>query len=85
MFLQPLDQKQCLVPHLKDLIHICLEPEAQERGVTFRGFLVGQNDPKIHHKMQIIRELLRLAVYFSSSATDMGIAPLKMLPFCYDS
>ena len=32
----PLDQNELLVPHLKDPIHICLEPEAQERGMTFR-------------------------------------------------
>ena len=30
------DQNECLIPHLKDLIHICLEPEAQRRGRTFR-------------------------------------------------
>ena len=34
--LLPLDQNECLVPHLKDPIHICLEPEAQERGMTFK-------------------------------------------------
>ena len=27
--LQPLDQNQCLVPHLKDLFHICLKIKAQ--------------------------------------------------------
>ena len=32
----PLDQNELLVPHLKDPIHICLDIEAQERGMTFR-------------------------------------------------
>ena len=29
--LLPLDQNECLVPHLKDLFHICLEPEDRGR------------------------------------------------------
>ena len=29
IFLQPLDQNQYVVLHLKDLIYICLEPEDQ--------------------------------------------------------
>ena len=33
--LQLLDQNQCLVPHFKDLFHICLEPEAQGHGMNF--------------------------------------------------
>ena len=37
----PLDQNECLVPHLKDLIHICLEPEAQGRGMTFNVHYIG--------------------------------------------
>ena len=36
IFLQPLDQIECLVPHLKDLFHICLEPEAQGNNMTSR-------------------------------------------------
>ena len=31
-----LDQNQCLVPHLKDLIEICLEPKAQGHGMNFK-------------------------------------------------
>ena len=45
--LLPLDQNECLVPHLKDPIHICLEPEAQERGMTFRPFFPGSKYPQI--------------------------------------
>ena len=36
-FWNPLTKNKCLVPHLKDLIHICLEPEAHRRGRTLRG------------------------------------------------
>ena len=45
IFLQPLDLKECTVPHLKDLIHICLEPEAQGCGITFNRFYVGSKYP----------------------------------------
>ena len=34
--LQPLDQNQCLVLYLKDLLHICLETKAQGFWVTFK-------------------------------------------------
>ena len=61
--MQPIDQNEHLVPLLKDLIHICLEPEAQERGMTFRPFFLGQSTPKSLHKMQIDRERLKPAVY----------------------
>ena len=45
--LLPLDQNECLVPHLKDLIHICLEPEAQRRGMTFKAIFLGSKYPGI--------------------------------------
>ena len=35
----PLNQNECLVPHLKDLIHIFLEPEAQRCGMAFDSYL----------------------------------------------
>ena len=41
MFLQPLDQNKCLVPHLKDLLHISLEPEAEGHGMTFKVYNLG--------------------------------------------
>ena len=40
-----LSYKKNKVPHLKDLIHICLEPEAQGWGMTFNRFYVGSNLP----------------------------------------
>ena len=45
IFLQPLDLKECTVPHLKDLIHICLEPEVQGCDMTFNRFFVGSIYP----------------------------------------
>ena len=45
IFLQPLDLEGCTVSHLKDLIHICLEPEAQGHGMTFNRFYVGSKYP----------------------------------------
>ena len=36
IFLKPLDQNECLIPHLKDLVHIFLEPEAKEVGMNLR-------------------------------------------------
>ena len=35
IFLQPLNLQGCTVPHLKDLIHICLKTESQGHGMTF--------------------------------------------------
>ena len=34
--MQPLDLRESTVPQLKDLIHICLEPEAQGHSMTFK-------------------------------------------------
>ena len=36
VFLQPFDQNQCLVLHLKGVTFICLEPEVQGHGRTFK-------------------------------------------------
>ena len=36
MFLQRLDQNQCLVSHLKDQVYIRLEPEVQGHGMKVR-------------------------------------------------
>ena len=36
-FMHPIEQSEYLVAHLKDLIHICLEPEAHGRSATLRG------------------------------------------------
>ena len=45
IFLQPLDLQECTVPHLKDLINICLELEAQGCGMTLKRFYVGSKYP----------------------------------------
>ena len=39
--LQPLDWQECTVPHLKDLVHICLETKSQVYGMNFN---------KIYHR-----------------------------------
>ena len=38
--MQPLDQNHCLVPHLKDLFHICLDTIAQDFYIHFKVFLI---------------------------------------------
>ena len=38
---------------LKDLIHVCLEPEAQGQGTTLRDIFRGSDTTKSLHKMQI--------------------------------
>ena len=43
----PYDQNECLVPHLKDLAHICLELEAQRRSMAFRAIFLGSKYPQI--------------------------------------
>ena len=43
--LQPLDQNQCLVPHFKDLSHICLEIKAQGFWMTFNTSNLGSKEP----------------------------------------
>ena len=45
IFLKPLDLQECKVPHLKDLIHISSEPEAQGCGMTFNRFYIGLKYP----------------------------------------
>ena len=43
--LQPLDQNQCLVPHLKDLLRICLENKAQGFWTSFKVCNLGSKYP----------------------------------------
>ena len=43
--MQPLDENQCLVSHLKDLIHICLETKAQGFSMTFNMCNLGSKYP----------------------------------------
>ena len=46
--MQPLDQNECLVPHLKDLFHICLESEAQGNNMTFSVCNLGSKQPHLY-------------------------------------
>ena len=45
IFLQPINLQGCTVPYLKDVTHICLEPEAQGCALTFNKFYVGSKYP----------------------------------------
>ena len=49
--LQPLDQNQCLVSHLKDLFHIYLEIKVQGFWMTFKVCNYGSKYPYLLHKM----------------------------------
>ena len=44
-FLQPLDLRDYAVPHLKDLIHICLETESQGHDITFNVIYICSKYP----------------------------------------
>ena len=46
--LQPLDQNQCLVPHLKDLFCICLGIKAQSFWMTFNVCNLGSKNPYLN-------------------------------------
>ena len=47
--MQPFDLKEHKVPHLKDLIHICLELEVQGCGMTFIALTLVQCTPISYH------------------------------------
>ena len=47
--LQLLHQNECLVPHLKDLFHTCLEPDAQYHFTTLMCVMLAQNTSILHH------------------------------------
>ena len=51
IFMQPLQQNECLVAHLKK--SICLDPDAQGSGTILRDIFRGLKPPKSLHKMQI--------------------------------
>ena len=48
IFLQPLDQNKILVPHSKDLFHVCLEPEAQGHDMIFKVCNLSSKRPHLH-------------------------------------
>ena len=55
--LQPLDQNQCLIPHLKDLLRICLEDKAQGFWTSFKVCNLGSKYPYIN-RAYVVRVLL---------------------------
>ena len=52
--LQPLNQNQCLVPHLIDLFHICLEIKVQGFWMTFKVCNCGLNSPIYYIKWDLL-------------------------------
>ena len=70
MSLQPLDQNQCLVPQLKDLLHICLELETQGHGMIFRVCNLGSKQPHLYNTdivsvaSQLHTTVPKSAIYF---------------------
>ena len=50
IYLQPLNQNPSLVHHLKDLFHICLEPEDQDDSRTLKITLSSQITLTLLHK-----------------------------------
>ena len=50
--MQPVDLQEIIAPHLKDPIHICLEPEAQGLGIIIRVILMRSKYPYLLFKMQ---------------------------------
>ena len=63
--MQPLDQNQCLVLHLKDPIHIYLEPEVQRHGMIIRHTFMKSKYPYLLYKMQKSRFNLQGTVFDS--------------------
>ena len=49
IFLQPLNLQECTVPHLKFLIPISMESEAQGCGMILTGFMLDQSTPVLYH------------------------------------
>ena len=61
IFLQPLDQNECLVHHLKDLPHICLEPKVQDHRMTFKVYNVGSKYVPLFYIIERINAHIVLA------------------------
>ena len=52
---QLLELQECTVYHLKGLIHICLEPEVQNYGVTFISSMMAQSIPIMLHTEGLVK------------------------------
>ena len=72
--LQPLDQNQCLVPHLKDLFHICLKLENQGHSMTFRICNLGSKQPHLYSAYVVS---VAFQLYTTVSLRGTTIIPLR--------
>ena len=61
MFLQPFNLQGRTVPHLKDLIHICLETERQGHGITFNMIYLSE----VGCTVKATHSIYQKAVFFS--------------------
>ena len=53
--MQPFDLQERTVPHLKDLINICLENESQGLGMTFNIILIAQSTLISYHTEAFVK------------------------------
>ena len=67
VFLQPLDQNQSLVLHLKDLFHICLETKVQGFWMNFNVCNHGSKYFYLLHKVGFVDFLTYTTVAFNGS------------------
>ena len=65
IFLQPLDLQECTVPHLKDLINICLKKECQGHGMTFNMILVAQSTLISYHTEAFVKTEVACTVLYN--------------------
>ena len=65
--LQPLDQNQCLVPHLKYLSNISLEIKAQGFWITFKVVNHGSKYPYLLHKTGFVDSQFGTTVFIPFS------------------
>ena len=79
---QPLDQNQCLVLHMKDLLRICLEVKGQGFWMTFKVCNHGSQQPYFD-RAYVVRGYLFSATIVSNNADlgslDLFCHPVKVL------
>ena len=75
-------ENQCLVPYLKDLIHICLELEAQGWGMTFNRVCVGSKYPYIiSYRGKWLYLFCLGCMYLTTSKYDLKLLMLLLINF----
>ena len=67
----PLDLQGGIVPHLKDLIYICLETKAQGHGMILKAYVLAQITHISYHSEAIVRievgcTVIQLGVFWTA-------------------